>query len=344
MSRAVADRIAEALLYEGYILYPYRPAVKNRRRLTFGGLYPRAYSEAQSGADLWEMQAQCLVQARPGATVRVRVRFLHLVTRTAGQLARPIRDLPRHGEPAYRPVEVLETGGQRYCTWQEAVEREIALGERDLAALGQEPLRREFWFAPRRSVEGVRGPDGDVVGVLVREAQPVEGAVELSTEAAGEGLVRVTVRVRNQTRPAATRPTTREEALPHTLISTHVILGAREAEFVSLLDPPEHGRAAAAGCRNVGCWPVLVGEKGQKDTMLASPVILYDYPQIAPEGTGDLSGGTEIDESLTLRILSLTDEEKRAAAAVDPRARALLERTEALTREQLPPGERIPGA
>src|SRR5206468_6556944 len=102
--------------------------------------------------------------------------------------------------------------------------------------------------------------------------------------------------------------------------------------FVSLLDPPEPWRAAAAGCRNVGTWPVLVGEPGTKDTMLSSPIILYDYPEVAAESPGDLFDGTEIDEILTLRILTLTDEEKRAAAAVDGRVRDLLARTEALAR------------
>jgi hypothetical protein len=43
-----AEKIAAAILYEGYILYPYRPtAIKNRQRWNFGTLYPRVYAEAQ---------------------------------------------------------------------------------------------------------------------------------------------------------------------------------------------------------------------------------------------------------------------------------------------------------
>lgn len=61
--------------------------------------------------------------------------------------------------------------------------------------------------------------------------------------------------------------------------------------------------------------------------MLASPIILYDYPRLAPESPGELFDGTEIDEILSLRVLILTDNEKRLAAAVDERARALLDRT-----------------
>jgi hydrogenase maturation protease len=103
----------------------------------------------------------------------------------------------------------------------------------------------------------------------------------------------------------------RDEALKRSLVSTHVILNVRGGKFISLLDPPESFREMAESCRNIGTYPVLVGAEGERDTMLASPIILYDYPQIAPESDGDLFDGTEINELLALRILTLTDEEKR---------------------------------
>jgi hypothetical protein len=68
--------------------------------------------------------------------------------------------------------------------------------------------------------------------------------------------------------------------------------------------------------------------------MLCTPIILEDHPRIAPESPGDLFDGGEIDGLLTLSILALTDEEKAEIRAGDPRARAVLERTEALTDEQ----------
>jgi hydrogenase maturation protease len=79
----------------------------------------------------------------------------------------------------------------------------------------------------------------------------------------------------------------------------------------------------------------MAGEEGARDCMLSSPIILYDYPQIAPESAGDLFDGTEIDEILTLRIMTLTDEEKREMRGVDERARRILERTETLPLEGL---------
>ena len=119
------------------------------------------------------------------------------------------------------------------------------------------------------------------------------------------------------------------------LVSTHTILNIRQGEFVSLLDPPEAYREEAAHCKNLGTWPVLAGEEGSKDTLLSSPIILYDYPQIAPESGGDYYDGTEMDEMLALRVLTLTEQEKQEMRNGDPRARLILERTESLSQEHL---------
>jgi hypothetical protein len=78
-----------------------------------------------------------------------------------------------------------------------------------------------------------------------------------------------------------------------------------------------------------------VGDPGRATTVLSSPIILEDYPRVAPESPGDLFDGGEIDQLLILNILALTDEEKVEMAASDPRAREILERTEALTPDQL---------
>ena len=126
----------------------------------------------------------------------------------------------------------------------------------------------------------------------------------------------------------------RDRALLQSLISAHSILHITNGEFASLLETPKELREAAAECRNVGTWPVLVGDDGERDAMLSSPIILYDYPQIAPESAGDLFDGTEIDEILALRILTLTEDEKREMREGDERARQVLERTEAMPAEQ----------
>jgi len=120
-----------------------------------------------------------------------------------------------------------------------------------------------------------------------------------------------------------------------TFASTHAVLHATGGEFISLLDPDPQYENAAKACRNIGCWPVLVGDeaKRDRDTMLSSPIILYDYPKVAAESAGDLFDSTEIDEILTLRVKTMTDDEKLEMRNIDEHARGILERTENLSAE-----------
>jgi hydrogenase maturation protease len=328
MNREVADRVANVVLYEGYILYPYRPSVKNRQRWTFGGLYPEAHCRAQRGSDAASNRTECLVRGGPDATFEAVVRFLHLTARVAGEIDPPLAAWPDGAEPPFQPVESLCVGERLHHTWQEAEEREITVGPITLRELAARPHVRTFEFPAGRRLEPLRAAEGDVRGVLVREQHAVEGAVEVTARGCGAGLYRVTLDVANRTPLFDAARKTRDEVVLRTLSSTHAILGVCGGAFVSLLDPPEDCRAVATACHNRGTWPVLVGADGQTDTMLSSPIILYDYPRLAPESPGDFFDATEIDEMLTLRILTLTDEEKQAIANVDPRAAALLARTE----------------
>jgi hydrogenase maturation protease len=194
-----------------------------------------------------------------------------------------------------------------------------------------EPLIHEFSFPAHETKE----PAVTTGGVVLRQQEAIHGAVELSAVQSGDEIVKVRIRVRNQTRLDMTPAATRDLALMRSLASNHTLLGLQDGAFVSLLDPPDGLRDLAGGCQNVGTWPVLVGDEGQRDTMISSPIILYDYPQIAPESAGDLFDGTEIDEILSLRIMTLTDEEKKEIRRSDERARQILERTENVPAEQL---------
>jgi hydrogenase maturation protease len=169
---------------------------------------------------------------------------------------------------------------------------------------------------------------------VVREQRPIEGIVRLSAEPVDAGLYKLSVQIENTTPETALAADRHNEVLLQAFISTHTILRVEHGEFVSLLEPPEALIAVAQECQNVRTWPVLIGDEGERDTLLSSPIILYDYPQIAPESPGTLFDGTEIDEILTLRILTLSDEEKAEIRQGDPRAREILERTEAMTPEQ----------
>jgi hypothetical protein len=318
-----AKKIAEAVLYEGYMLWPYRrSATKNQQRWTFGGVYPRTYSEARGEDDPWMMQTQCLVSGDGGSVVEVKVRFLHVVERRVSW---------RNAEGTLEFVDELRVGEERYLSWDEATEREVAVGRFKLSEL-YSPGRVEIDVPGGSAEDPLAEPTGEVVGAVVREWRPLRGTVEVEAEPLREGLFRVTVRITNST---PWEGEDRESTLKQTFVSTHTTLEVEGGEFVSLIDPPERLRGAAQGCENIKTWPVLVGEEGERNMMLSSPIILYDYPQIAPESPGDLFDGTEIDQMLILNVLTLTDEEKEEMRASDPRAREILERAEALSPEEL---------
>lgn len=285
MNIAAVERVADAILYEGYLLYPYRrSALKNQRRWDFGIVYPpgrEADNEPSS------MQTDCLVDSSGDAAVEIQVRFLHTFVRE-----------------------------ENTESWQEAVPRVVRLQAMTLSQLMARPLHLDFEFLPDLSL-------GQKV---------IKGALELSAAQLGPQLYQCSLRIRNT---AAEAGATAVERQLKALASTHAILAITGGEFISLLEPPECYASQAASCRNVGLWPVLAGENPSRDMMLASPVILYDYPEIAPESAGDFFDGTEIDEMLTLRVLTLTDQEKQEIREGDVRGRIILERSEALSDEEL---------
>jgi hypothetical protein len=291
MNTKLIEDIASAVLYEGYLLYPYRAsALKNQQRWNFGVLYPRSYAEQQSGADAWRSQTECLVRATADAKLSVRARFLQL---SGGDVR---KDAPRfEGVTEPRPE-----GSAAY-------ERDLALFYLRLSELASEPSRLAFSFSR------------------------VEALIEVEANLVDRDLYKIRVTISNT---ASFSGSIRDEALIQSLISTHSVISIEGGEFVSLLDPPDDLRDFAAACKNVGTWPVLVGEDGQRDAMLSSPIILYDYPKIAPESPGALFDGTEIDEILSLRIMTLTDQEKLEIGRSDERARLILERTESMPPEQ----------
>jgi hypothetical protein len=285
MNFAPVEKIAAAILYEGYILYPYRPtAIKNRQRWNFGTLYPRIYAQAQRPEEPYRLVAECLVAANAEATLDVRLRFLQL--------------LRRPNAPA--------------LAWDEAVERTSEHTDLLLTDLIASPLSLTLPM------------DGDL-----------QIDLSITVQMLDNGAARLRLEVQNASHIPNGAAAKRDEALPLSLVSAHLLLGIAHGQFISLLDPGETYRESAAACSNHGVFPVLAGEEPERSIMLCSPIILYDYPKIAPESEGDFFDGTEMDEMLTLRVLTLTDAEKQEMLNGDPRARRILERTEAMTSEAM---------
>jgi hypothetical protein len=290
-------RVADAVLYEGYILYPYRAsAQKNRSRWQFGVLMPRGYAAADP-SESSGLRAECVFEHGGQPSVEVTVRFLQVQRRRTA------------GAP----------------TWDEAVEREVTAASSGLALLGHGTVTR-FTVPGGEDTETVSGAS------VVRRRTPLAGSVSVrATALPGPWqAARLTVVVTNESGDSGGIANTREDALPAALVAAHLIITVSGGTFISMTDPPEWASPYVGGCVNTGCWPVLAGPDGSRQVVLAAPIILPDYPEIARESPGELFDGTEIDEILTLRTLALSDEEKAAARATDPRAAALIDRIDAM--------------
>ncbi|MEU2134210.1 hypothetical protein [Streptomyces sp. NPDC018352] len=315
MSLDQVRSIADAVLYEGYLLYPYRASShKNRSRWQFGVLGP-PYATAASFGEEPEMETQCLLEPPEGpAAVTVHLRFLQLQVREVRSTG---------GDGVEVPVDQLVVDGVPVLSWDEAVEREVVL-----TALPLGEVADAVHEVPGgEDTEPVTDSRGVVVGRIVRRRLPL--TVRVRTRAVvDDGYVRLSVAVRNEhPEPAATK----DAAIRSSLIGAHLLLRAHDAEFVSLLEPPAGAAAAAGRCRQRRCWPVLAGPRGTTDTLLGAPIILYDYPEVAEQSPGALFDSTEIDEILTLRVMTMTEEEKAEARATDPRAREIIDRCDGMS-------------
>jgi len=339
MNLPLVNEVVEAVLYEGYILYPYRPTTKkNRQRFTFGRVYPQDYSVAQSGAEPFLMRTQCLLTGKDGTHLEVSVRFLHVTSREILSFREPLLELPAPLSAAsVELVPELQVDGQSFLTWQEAVEREINAGPQTIGQIVGTKCRVPFEFLAEEHLEPIKDRQSSIVGLIRRRKERLEGEILYEAQKIEAGLFKIAVEIVNRTPVPETEVENQDAVLLRTLASTHTVLHTDEGEFVSLMDPPDSRRELAAACKNQGTWPVLVGDESAADrtTMLSSPIILYDYPKIAAESPGELFDGTEIDEILTLRVMTMTDAEKEEMRQSDPKARRILERTESLPEDQL---------
>jgi hypothetical protein len=310
MTLDAVREIADAVLYEGYLLYPYRASSdKNRSRWQFGVLGPPKASATSFSEDPG-MAMQCLLRPRaPIATVTIHLRFLQLQVREAQR---------RTADGTYEAVDALDVNGSSVLSWDEAVEREITLPDFALDGPADYPLA----FPGGADVEPVTDKAGVLVGRIVRRRWALTARLRADAEV-DDGFYRLTVSVDNEHPEPADG---KDAAIRVSLIGAHVLLEAHEAAFVSLLEPPDEAARAAEACRQRRCYPVLAGAAGSTDVVLGAPIILYDHPEIAAQSKGALFDGTEIDEILTLRVMTMTEAEKAEARATDPRAREIIDR------------------
>ncbi len=324
MNLTLARAVADAVLYEGYLLYPYRASSrKNQMRWQFGVLGPPDAAAAGLG-DESSMSTQCIftkdtdpseAPAEPAKFV-VHLRFLQLQRRQ-------VYDYTGH------PVEELDVDRTSVMSWDEATEHEltVVLPLSDLAHGIATPLM----VTGGEETETLTTSEGAEAGKVVRRRWPLYLRVSATTTTCGD-YTKLEIKVDNdQAEPTADK----DAAIRNSLIGAHLLIEAHGAEFVSLLEPPDDAADVVEDCHQRRCFPALAGNDGDTDLIFASPIILYDYPEIAAESAGALFDSTEIDEILTLRVMTMTDEEKAEARATDPRARQIIDRCDEMTPETL---------
>jgi hypothetical protein len=305
-----ARAVADAVLYEGYLLYPYRgTSSKNQSRWQFGVLGPPGAAAAGLGEDD-TLAAEFLVDGAQAITLVTR--FLQLQHRRAQ------RELV-NGE--FEPVDELATPAGSWLTWDEAVECEMSFGP---LAFDDQPWTLPVAAPAATDIELVDG------GRLVRERQEVHGVLTVASEPDGD-LRRVSIRVSNIGESASNK----NDAIARSMIGTHLIAEVVGGQFVSLLEPPPAATDAVSRCSQHRCFPVLAGPPGTQDMLLISPIILYDHPEVAEQSNTALYDCTEIDEILTLRVMTMTDEEKAQARATDPRAAQIIDQCDAMSPEAM---------
>ncbi|MDJ0385073.1 hypothetical protein [Streptomyces sp. G-G2] len=333
---AHARQVADAVLFEGYVLYPYRAsAAKNRLRWQFGVLVPPAWGPAHH--EHASQRTEILMEPKGSASLAVELRFLHAQRRTVQQA------LP---DGTFETVPELHLPDRVLVPWDEGAEERVDVSVPVGELIGAGALF-PFVRPAREDTERVLDDTGRTVGRTIRRTEEISGSLRLTaTELDGPyRVLKLTVVVEN-TSPWAPAPGTpeagdRDAALPRSLVAAHLLLGLDAGGFLSMTDPPEWAKAAVAGCDNQRTWPVLAGEPGRADVVLSSPIILEDHPAIAPESVGAMYDSTEIDEILALRTAALTDQEKREARGTDPRAAAVIDMAESMPPEVL---ERLHGA
>ncbi|MGR4878442.1 hypothetical protein ACIPUC_03270 [Streptomyces sp. LARHCF249] len=329
---ATARQVADAVLFEGYVLYPYRAsAAKNRLRWQFGVLVPPAWGPAHG--EHAHQQTEILMEPKGAAHLAVELRFLHAQRRTVQQA------LP---DGRFADVAELHLADRVLVPWDEGAEERVELSA-GVAELAGEGVTLPFRRPARETAEPVLDADGRRVGRLVRRTVEIEGVVRLrAIELPGAYRVfKLTAVVENTSPWTPPDGADRDAALPRSLVAAHLLLGLGAGSFLSMTDPPEWAREAVASCVNRHTWPVLAGGPGRADVVLSSPIILEDHPAIAPESAGAMYDATEIDEILALRTAALTDREKREARGTDARAAAVIDLADTMPPEVL---ERLHGA
>ena len=325
-----------------------RRAVRGLRPVSLPGvgeeepasLAVRGAGPPASAAASTVLSAECVVESGPGPALHVRLRGLQVQPRSVEESDGDGRLPAGRDSTTATGVDVLGRGRRAPARPRDVDLEDRRRGARPWTSTGRPREAQSSRGRIGRSGTGVRGrlvtARLGVERVLLRRPYPlarVRVVVDNATDWGPRSSPRRRRHGPDRRPPGATAPRRRPVAtksMRRSLVAAHVLVAADDGRFLSSLDPPRFAAAAVARVHQFGHVP-RAGRR-RRDEVLASPIILYDHPVVAPESQGDMFDATEIDEILALRVLTLTDDEKREARGTDPRSAAIIDRCDAMGR------------
>lgn len=326
----ILEKLTKTLLYEGYSLFPYyRSSIKNQKPIPFGVIFPKDY-HAFHEFSFSEIQSQTVLISSNELTVNIGIRFLHL---RKTELFQKVNDAGDNHD--FVPTGSFDVNGKTYQAGWQTIERKINTGQLPIADLLKESKTIPIEFDNMNEGEIIFNEEKEIVARQTTSVCAIKGNIKIKAEKINDkaNAFRLTVTVINLT-PVRNAPAiSRDDVFMESFLSTHIILQTENGIFISHQDTGDEWKDAIGACANVNTWPILI-DKGNT-TLLSSPIILYDYPEINSKSSGILFDSTEIEEALLLHVNLLSDEDKKRIGSNDEKLQAMLNRVNSMTPEDL---------
>ena len=113
--------------------------------------------------------------------------------------------------------------------------------------------------------------------------QKIVAKIEVAASKLAEKLFKISAQIQNLSLLETARHGNVDEILRQSMFSMHTFLHLEKGEFVSLLSPPEEFRKSVLQCESLGTQAVLYGKNGGRKTILSSPFVRRDYPEVVVE-------------------------------------------------------------
>ena len=246
------------------------------------------------------MQTECLVESTDGRHwCKSPFAFFTRWRERSGRSSPKQPSIPRDADS--KPVQELRVDGRLYQTWQEAVERTVALAPQSIKTFAERSFELPFTFPSSCTSEPICDDAGRVVGMMTRRQEELQGRVEIGATSIDAKVFKLSVRSSTKREFLSSELASPDAVIMRTFASTHAVLSAarrrvpvaarssagihRSGRHLPACREPTRSwwetRSSASATR---CWP-------RRSSFMITRGLRRKVP-------GDLFDGTEIDEIL----------------------------------------------